>query len=171
MRLLQVPSYLHRVQPCCASGGVLLRSLTEGFDTSTASGRLLYHVLGAVAEFEREVINERTVAGMKAAKKRGTHVGRPQALVGSRPAEAGRVLAAGSRKSRPPVFCGCPGRRSNGPTPGAAAGAEANAAREVRRAVAGTLRDKRGPFCLAWKSSRRWSCIGRDDETRLSLTD
>ncbi len=45
--------------------GVFLRSLTEGFDTSTASGRLLYHVLGAVAEFEREVIKERTVAGMK----------------------------------------------------------------------------------------------------------
>jgi hypothetical protein len=75
--------------------GVFLRSLTEGFDTSTASGRLLYHVLGAVAEFEREVIKERTVAGMKAAKKRGTHVGRPQALVGSRLAEAGRMLAAG----------------------------------------------------------------------------
>ena len=75
--------------------GVFLRSLTEGFDTSTASGRLLYHVLGAVAEFEREVIKERTVAGMKAAKKRGTHVGRPQALVGSRLAEGGRMLAAG----------------------------------------------------------------------------
>jgi len=39
--------------------GVFLRSLNEGFDTSTASGRLLYHVLGAVAEFEREVIVER----------------------------------------------------------------------------------------------------------------
>jgi DNA invertase Pin-like site-specific DNA recombinase len=75
--------------------GVFLRSLTEEFDTSTASGPLLYYVLGAVAEFEREVIKERTVAGMKAAKKRGTHVGRPQALVGSRLAEAGRMLAAG----------------------------------------------------------------------------
>ena len=48
-----------------------------------------------VAEFEREVIKERTVAGMKAAKKRGTHVGRPKALAGSRLAEAGRMLAAG----------------------------------------------------------------------------
>ncbi len=62
--------------------GVFLRSLTEGFDTSTASGHLLYDVLGAVAEFEREVIKERRVARMKAAKKRGTHVGLPQALVG-----------------------------------------------------------------------------------------
>jgi DNA invertase Pin-like site-specific DNA recombinase len=40
--------------------GVFLRSLTEGFDTFTASGRHLYYVLGAVAEFEREVIKERT---------------------------------------------------------------------------------------------------------------
>jgi DNA invertase Pin-like site-specific DNA recombinase len=75
--------------------GVFLRSLTEGFDTSTASGRLLYHVLGAVAEFEREVIKERTVAGMKAAKKRGAHVGRPNVLAGSRLEEARRMLAEG----------------------------------------------------------------------------
>jgi putative ABC transport system permease protein len=79
--------------------GVFLRSLTEGLDTSTASGRLLHHVLGAVAECEREVIKERTVAGMKAPKKRGTYVGRAQTLVGSRLAEVGRMLAAGSRKS------------------------------------------------------------------------
>jgi DNA invertase Pin-like site-specific DNA recombinase len=85
--------------------GVFLRSLTEGLDTSTASGRLLHHVLGAVAECEREVIKERTVAGMKAAKKRGTYVGRAQALVGSRLAEVGRMLAAGSRKSGGPVPC------------------------------------------------------------------
>ena len=52
-------------------------------------------MLGAVAEFEPEVIKERTVAGMKAARKRGTHVGRPKALAASRLAEAGRMLAAG----------------------------------------------------------------------------
>jgi DNA invertase Pin-like site-specific DNA recombinase len=75
--------------------GVFLRSLTEGFDTSTASGRLLYHVLGAVAEFEREVIKERTLAGMKAAKKRGTHLGRPNVLAGSRREHALKLLAEG----------------------------------------------------------------------------
>jgi hypothetical protein len=94
--------------------GVFLRSLTEGFDTSTASGRLLYHVLGAVAEFEREVIKERTVAGMKAAKKRGTHVGRPQALVGSRLAEPARCSPPASRKSRRPAFAGVAGDDSTG---------------------------------------------------------
>jgi DNA invertase Pin-like site-specific DNA recombinase len=94
-RLGRSLGHLIEVATALRKRGVFLRSLTEGFDTSTASGRLLYHVLGAVAEFEREVIKERTVAGMKAAKKRGTHVGRPQALVGSRLAEAGRMLAAG----------------------------------------------------------------------------
>ena len=94
-RLGRSLGHLIEVATMLREQGVFLRSLTEGFDTSTASGRLLYHVLGAVAEFEREVIKERTVAGMKAAKKRGTHVGRPQALVGSRLAEAGRMLAAG----------------------------------------------------------------------------
>lgn len=79
--------------------GVFLRSLTEGFDTATPSGRLLYHVLGAVAEFEREVIKERTLAGMKAAKKRGTHVGRPRALRGERLDEARRMLDAGKTQT------------------------------------------------------------------------
>jgi DNA invertase Pin-like site-specific DNA recombinase len=87
-RLGRSLGHLIEVATVLRERGIFLRSLTEGFDTSTASGRLLYHVLGAVAEFEREVIKERTVAGMKAAKKRGTHVGRPQALVGSRLAEA-----------------------------------------------------------------------------------
>ncbi len=79
--------------------GIFLRSLSEGFDTSTASGRLLYHVLGAVAEFEREALKERTVAGMKAAKKRGQHVGRPQALTGSRLDTARRMLRDGKSQT------------------------------------------------------------------------
>jgi DNA invertase Pin-like site-specific DNA recombinase len=85
----------------------------------------LYHVLGAVAEFEREVIKERTVAGMKAAKKRGTHVGRPQALVGSRLAEAGRMLAAGKSQIETARILRCRGRRFNVRYPAVAAGAEA----------------------------------------------
>jgi DNA invertase Pin-like site-specific DNA recombinase len=98
-RLGRSLGHLIEVATMLREQGVFWRSLTEGFDTSTASGRLLYHVLGAVAEFEREVIKERTVAGMKAAKKRGTHVGRPKALAGSRLAEAGRMLAAGKSQT------------------------------------------------------------------------
>jgi DNA invertase Pin-like site-specific DNA recombinase len=54
------------------------RSLTEAIDTNTAGGRLLFHVMGALAEFERSLIAERTRAGMAAAKARGRHVGRPR---------------------------------------------------------------------------------------------
>jgi len=60
--------------------GVALRSLTEHIDTSTAAGTMLYAVLGAVAQFERDVLRERTVAGMRAAQNRGERIARPAAL-------------------------------------------------------------------------------------------
>ncbi len=47
------------------------RSFTDGFDTSTASGRLLFHVLASVAEMERELVKERTIAGLAAARAKG----------------------------------------------------------------------------------------------------
>lgn len=50
-----------------AARDVGFRSLTEGIDTTTSSGRLVFHVFGALAEFERELIRERTVAGLAAA--------------------------------------------------------------------------------------------------------
>jgi DNA invertase Pin-like site-specific DNA recombinase len=53
------------------------RSLTEGIDTTTSSGRLIFHVFGALAEFERERIRERTTAGLVAARARGRTGGRP----------------------------------------------------------------------------------------------
>jgi DNA invertase Pin-like site-specific DNA recombinase len=56
------------------------QSLTDGIDTTTSSGKLVFHIMGALAEFERDLIGERTKAGMKAAKKRGKHIGRPKAL-------------------------------------------------------------------------------------------
>jgi DNA invertase Pin-like site-specific DNA recombinase len=60
--------------------GVKLRSLTEHIDTGTAAGRMLYAVLGAVAQFERDVIRERTISGLAAAKARGERIGRRPAL-------------------------------------------------------------------------------------------
>jgi len=50
--------------------GCEFRSLTENIDTSTSGGRLLFHVMGAMAEFERSIISERTKAGMQAARAR-----------------------------------------------------------------------------------------------------
>jgi DNA invertase Pin-like site-specific DNA recombinase len=60
--------------------GIGFRSLSEAIDTTTASGRLLFHVMGAIAEFERSLISERTRAGMAAAKARGQHLGRERKL-------------------------------------------------------------------------------------------
>ena len=63
---------------------VAFRSLTEGMDTSTASGELLFHVFGALAQYERALIQERVIAGLAAAKRRGRIGGRPAAIVGEK---------------------------------------------------------------------------------------
>lgn len=55
-------------------------SIEEKLDTMTASGKLLFHIFGALAEFERELIRERTNAGLKAARARGRNGGRPKSL-------------------------------------------------------------------------------------------
>ena len=59
------------------------RSLTESLDTTTAQGRLVFHMFGALAEFERSLIRERTQAGLSAAKKAGRTGGRPPKLTDS----------------------------------------------------------------------------------------
>ena len=63
---------------------VAFRSLTEGMDTTTASGEFLFHVFGALAQFERALIQERVVAGLTAAKRRGRVGGRPLAITGEK---------------------------------------------------------------------------------------
>lgn len=60
--------------------GIGFRSLTEAIDTTTPSGKLVFHIFGALAEFERSIIRERTTAGLKAARDRGKLGGRPPAL-------------------------------------------------------------------------------------------
>jgi DNA invertase Pin-like site-specific DNA recombinase len=62
------------------SRGIELRSLTESIDTATPGGRLIFHIFGALAEFERAVIRERTSAGLQAARERGKKGGRPRTL-------------------------------------------------------------------------------------------
>ena len=60
--------------------GIGFRSLTENIDTTTPGGKLIFHVFGALAEFERDLIRERTQAGLAAARARGRKGGRPKAL-------------------------------------------------------------------------------------------
>lgn len=62
------------------SRGIGLRSLTEAIDTTTAGGKLVFQIFGALAEFERSIIRERTRAGLDAARVRGRVGGRPPAL-------------------------------------------------------------------------------------------
>jgi len=62
------------------SKGVEFVSLQECVDTTTSGGKLVFHVFGAPAEFEREIIRERTRAGLKAARARGISNGRPKKL-------------------------------------------------------------------------------------------
>jgi DNA invertase Pin-like site-specific DNA recombinase len=57
-----------------------LLSLTEFIDTTTSDGRLIFHIFASLAEFERSVIRERTIVGLKAAKQKGRIGGRPSAL-------------------------------------------------------------------------------------------
>jgi DNA invertase Pin-like site-specific DNA recombinase len=60
--------------------GIGFKSLTENIDTTTSGGKLIFHIFGALAEFERNLIRERTQAGLTAARARGRTGGRPKAL-------------------------------------------------------------------------------------------
>lgn len=71
------------------------RSLSEAIDTTTASGRLLFHIMGAIAEFERSLISERTKAGMAAARTRGQHLGRERKITDEEAEWARRTVVLG----------------------------------------------------------------------------
>ena len=71
--LLSIVEYLKE-------GGANFLSIQDGFDTSTASGKMVFSVIGAMAEYERNLIRERTMAGLKAVRARGRMGGHPKAL-------------------------------------------------------------------------------------------
>lgn len=75
--------------------GCGFRSLTEAIDTETPGGRLVFHVFGALAEFERSIIKERTRAGLAAAKRRGAKLGRRRRLTPDRIAHARKLIEGG----------------------------------------------------------------------------
>lgn len=75
--------------------GTGFQSLSENIDTTTAGGRLVFHLMGALAEFERSLIVERTQAGLAAAKKRGVRVGRPPALTPAQVKHAQKLIDGG----------------------------------------------------------------------------
>ena len=77
-----------------AERGIGFRSLTEGIDTTTPAGKLVFHIFAALAEFEREIIRERTNAGLAAARARGRKGGRRPKLTPGKLATARQLYDA-----------------------------------------------------------------------------
>lgn len=71
--------------------GIGFRSLQENIDTTTSGGRLVFHIFASLAEFERDLITERTNAGLAAARARGRTGGRPTLLSGDKLATARKL--------------------------------------------------------------------------------
>lgn len=83
--------------------GIHFKSLQENIDTTSGAGKLVFHLFAALAEFERDLIRERTRAGLAAARERGKLGGRPKAL---RPHQAARVRALyNARELSVPEIC------------------------------------------------------------------
>src|SRR5436309_1746217 len=74
-------------------------TLTESIDTTTPGGRLIFHIFGALAEFERDLIRERTTAGLAAARARGRTGGRPSAFADPAKLRMARTLFANRENS------------------------------------------------------------------------
>jgi DNA invertase Pin-like site-specific DNA recombinase len=70
------------------------KSLAEAIDTTTTGGRLAYHLFGALTEFERALIRERTRAGLEAARQRGRVGGRPRSMTGDKIDAAKKLLSS-----------------------------------------------------------------------------
>src|SRR3954447_12966215 len=77
-RLARSLSHLIETVNHLAAQQIAFRSITENIDTSSATGQLVFHIFGALAEFERNLIKERTIAGLIAARARGKSGGRPK---------------------------------------------------------------------------------------------
>lgn len=78
---------------------ISFQSITEGIDTSTAAGRMVFSMIAAIAQLERENLKERTKAGLKAAKKRGVRLGRPTTMNADQVRYAKSLLDGGMSKA------------------------------------------------------------------------
>lgn len=76
------------------TAGIGFRSLTENIDTTTAGGRMIFHIFGALAEFERDLIRDRTTAGLERARAAGRVGGRPTVMTRDRIETALQLRAA-----------------------------------------------------------------------------
>jgi DNA invertase Pin-like site-specific DNA recombinase len=98
-RLGRSLSHLVAILDDLTSRGVQFRAITQGIETGTSTGRLVSHILGALAEFERELIKERTREGIKAAKGRGQKMGRRYVMNQEQIRHARRLMDEGNSAS------------------------------------------------------------------------
>ncbi len=86
-----LPDLIRKMEELNAIGAGF-RSLTEGIDTTTAMGTLVLHLMGAIAQFERDLTRERTTAGMRSARARGMQIGAKPKLADKEKAKAKKML-------------------------------------------------------------------------------
>lgn len=86
--------------------GVGFKSISEGFDTTTPAGEMIFHIIGALAQFERQLIRERVTAGLQAAKKRGTKLGRRYSIKADVVTEAIKLHNSGNSFAEIAAMCG-----------------------------------------------------------------
>ena len=79
--------------------GVGFASVSESIDTTSPGGKLFFHMMGALAEFERDLIVERTKAGIEAARQRGQHLGRPAKLNNTQVVHARELIDQGKSRN------------------------------------------------------------------------
>lgn len=89
-----LPHLIETVQQL-GNRGAGFTSLSENIDTTTAGGKLVFHIMGSLAEFERSLIVERVNAGIASARRRGKHVGRPRKLTPEQIAHAREAIEGG----------------------------------------------------------------------------
>lgn len=94
-RLGRSVQHLSTLLTCFDEQSIHFSSISEGINTATPGGRLVYHIFSAVAQFEREIIVERTLAGMDAARGRGRRIGRPPCLSHADCLTARHLLSSG----------------------------------------------------------------------------
>lgn len=98
-RLGRSLSHLLQIVTDLQKRGVAFRSLTEQMDTTTPHGELLFGIFGSLAQYERALTRERILAGLEAAKKRGTTGGRPKAISDEKLNAIVEALNAGTSKA------------------------------------------------------------------------
>lgn len=77
--------------------GIHFCSLSEGIDTATPGGKMVFHVFAAFAEFQRDIISENTIEGLRAARRRGATLGRPRAITSEQALEAYQAMTDAGR--------------------------------------------------------------------------